>query len=160
MAAILKPKRSSTPSAVPTTSTLADGEMAVNTADQAIYVREGSTIVKVGDVGGGGGASQPPAFTAKDANYTFAAGDAGLGFAVTTTTSRTYTIPNSVFSAGDMIWVAAQRTGQITLARGSGVTLRLGGSTNNANRIVGPYGMACIYFLSSSVAVVYGSGVG
>lgn len=55
--AVLKPKRSSTPSAVPTTSTLADGEMAVNTADQAIYVREGSTIVKVADVGGGGGGS-------------------------------------------------------------------------------------------------------
>lgn len=160
MAAVLKPKRSSTPSAVPTTSTLADGEMAVNIADKAIYVRDGSTVVKVADVGGGGGASQPPAFTAKDANYTFVAGDAGLGYAVTTTTSRTYTIPNGVFSAGDMIWVASQNTGQITLARASGVTLRLGGSTNNSNRLVGPYGMACIYFLSGTSAVVYGSGVG
>jgi hypothetical protein len=52
---ILKPKRSSTASSVPTTSNLSDGEMAVNTADQKIYVRSGTSIITVADVGGGSG---------------------------------------------------------------------------------------------------------
>jgi hypothetical protein len=52
---IFKPKRSSTASSVPTTSNLADGELAVNTADQKIYVRSGASIVTVGSVSVGGG---------------------------------------------------------------------------------------------------------
>ena len=52
---IFKPKRSTTASSVPTTSNLADGELAVNIADQKIYVRSGVSIVTVADVGGGGG---------------------------------------------------------------------------------------------------------
>ena len=51
---IFKPKRSATPNSVPTTSNLDDGELAVNIADQKIYVRSGSSIVTVADVGGDG----------------------------------------------------------------------------------------------------------
>lgn len=49
MASILKPKKSSTPGAVPTTANLADGEMAVNTADRALYLRVGAAIVDLLD---------------------------------------------------------------------------------------------------------------
>ena len=45
MASILKPKKSNTPGAVPTTASLADGEMAVNTADKKFFVRVGAAIV-------------------------------------------------------------------------------------------------------------------
>jgi hypothetical protein len=47
MANIFKPKRSNVASSVPTTSNLADGEMAVNSADKKIYLRDGSEIVEV-----------------------------------------------------------------------------------------------------------------
>lgn len=47
MANIFKPKRSNVVSSVPTTSNLADGEMAVNSADKKIYLRDGSEIVEV-----------------------------------------------------------------------------------------------------------------
>ena len=47
MATRIKLKRSSTAAAAPTTSTLLDGEVAVNTADKKIYVRDGSSIVEV-----------------------------------------------------------------------------------------------------------------
>ena len=53
MANVIKPKRSSTSSSAPTTSDLADGEIAVNTADQKIYMRSGSNIITVGDAGSG-----------------------------------------------------------------------------------------------------------
>ena len=48
MANILKPKRSSVSSSIPTISNLADGEMAINSADRIIYLREGASIVPVG----------------------------------------------------------------------------------------------------------------
>ena len=44
MATVIKPKRSNTSAAIPTTSDLADGEMAVNTADNKIYMRVGGTV--------------------------------------------------------------------------------------------------------------------
>jgi hypothetical protein len=48
---IFKPKRSTTAGNVPNLSNLADGELAVNIADQKIYVRSGFSIVTVADVG-------------------------------------------------------------------------------------------------------------
>tara|TARA_B100001057_G_scaffold176920_1_gene177726 strand:+ start:161 stop:730 length:570 start_codon:yes stop_codon:yes gene_type:complete len=47
VATIIKLKRSNTGSSVPTTSDLADGEVALNTADKKIYVRNGGSIVEV-----------------------------------------------------------------------------------------------------------------
>ena len=57
MANVIKPKRSSTSSSAPTTSNLADGEIAVNTADQKIYMRSGSNIITVADVSSSSGIS-------------------------------------------------------------------------------------------------------
>ena len=53
MAIVIKPKKSETGSAVPGTSDLALGEMAVNTADQKLYVRNsGGTVVEVANAVG------------------------------------------------------------------------------------------------------------
>ena len=52
MATVNKIKKSETASSVPTTSNLAAGEVAVNTADQKIYVRDSSSnIVEVANKG-------------------------------------------------------------------------------------------------------------
>src|SRR6056300_1327123 len=47
MATVIKLKRSTTASAVPTTSDLADGEVAVNITDKKVFVRNGGSIVTV-----------------------------------------------------------------------------------------------------------------
>ena len=47
MATIIKLKRSTTASSVPTTSNLADGEVAVNITDKKIYQRNGNDIVEI-----------------------------------------------------------------------------------------------------------------
>ena len=47
MAAVIKPKRAGTASSVPTTSNLADGELAINSADKKIYIRSGTSIITV-----------------------------------------------------------------------------------------------------------------
>jgi hypothetical protein len=51
MAVILKPKRSESASSTPTTSDLAVGEIAINTADQKLYIRDSSDNIKA--IGGG-----------------------------------------------------------------------------------------------------------
>lgn len=48
MANIIRPKRSNTASNVPTTANLSSGEIAVNMADQKIYINNGTSIVQVG----------------------------------------------------------------------------------------------------------------
>lgn len=54
MATVIKPKKSETASSVPGTNDLAIGEMAVNTADQKVYVRNaGGTVVEVANGAGG-----------------------------------------------------------------------------------------------------------
>jgi Chaperone of endosialidase len=47
MSVIIAPKRTATASKVPTTSDLADGEMAVNSTDRKIYMRVGAAIVEI-----------------------------------------------------------------------------------------------------------------
>lgn len=44
---VFLPKRSNTASAVPTTSNLIDGELAINSADKKVFLRAGSNIVEI-----------------------------------------------------------------------------------------------------------------
>ena len=53
MATVIKLKRSTTASAVPTTSDLADGEIAVNITDKIVYMRSGGSIVTVANFNSG-----------------------------------------------------------------------------------------------------------
>ncbi len=50
MAITIKPFRSNTAGAVPTTANLADGEMAINSADKKVYLRVGAVINEVANV--------------------------------------------------------------------------------------------------------------
>ena len=54
MSTVIKVKRSETASSVPTTSDLAVGEIAVNTADKKVYVRSSGGVVEVANVVAGG----------------------------------------------------------------------------------------------------------
>ena len=51
MSVVFKPKRSETASSVPTTADLAVGEIAINTADKKLYVRDSSDNIQA--LGGG-----------------------------------------------------------------------------------------------------------
>ena len=62
MSTVIKLKRSETSASVPTTSDLEIGEVAVNTADQKIYMRDSTGIVVVADTATGSG-SAGSAFT-------------------------------------------------------------------------------------------------
>lgn len=66
MAKVIKPKRSFTASSVPTTSNLVEGEVAINTADQNIYVRDNANNIKLI-----GGAQSPLDKDLDTNNFTF-----------------------------------------------------------------------------------------
>ena len=53
MSTVIKLKRSTTASAVPTTSDLADGEVAINVTDKKVFVRNGASIVTVANFNDG-----------------------------------------------------------------------------------------------------------
>ena len=54
MATVIKPKKSETANSVPTTSNIVVGEMAVNTADKKIYIRDSSdNIITLGSAAAG-----------------------------------------------------------------------------------------------------------
>ena len=53
MATVIKLKRSTTASSVPTTSDLEDGEVAVNITDKVVYMRSGGSVVTVANFNSG-----------------------------------------------------------------------------------------------------------
>lgn len=61
---LIKLKRSATPSAIPTTSQLDLGEVAINTYDGKMFIKKDdgtATIIEIGAGGGGGGLTQAQA---------------------------------------------------------------------------------------------------
>lgn len=96
----------------------------------------------------------------QNGNYFFVASDKGYTIAKTNTTAYTYTISNSVHSAGDVIVVQnLGSSGNLTIAQGAGFNLQLAGGTTAGDRTVVPGGLASIYFDSASHAMISGAGV-
>ena len=62
-------------------------------------------------------------------------------------------------SAGDIFSIYNNSASAITLTQGAGLTLRLAGTTLTGNRTLGARGMATIWFVSASEAIISGSGV-
>ena len=95
-------------------------------------------------------------------NATLAIADAGKHFYSTLSTANTLTLPNNssvTFSTGTAINIINQGTGNITLTRGSGVTLYLTGNTTSADRVVTSYGMATVIKVATDTWFVSGAGV-
>lgn len=80
MAIRIRPKRSSVTGAVPTTTDLIDGEMAVNTTDRKLFVRAGLTVV---DMFSALARLASPAFTGAPTAPTPTAGDNSTKLATT-----------------------------------------------------------------------------
>lgn len=98
-------------------------------------------------------AKQPltPSVNAKSANYTLAIGDRGEF--ITVDGSRTITVPNGVFSAGDRVDIVNIGTGTVTFSAGAGLTLN---SENSKVTIDAQYKAATVFYGSSSVAYLIG----
>jgi len=90
--------------------------------------------------------------------YTLVATDAGK--AVTqSTNSAGVTVPNSVFSAGDMITIINDTGTNINITQGTGVTMYNTADAATGTRTLAQRGAATLLFTSASVAYISGSGL-
>ena len=117
MSTVLKLKRTTTASLIPTTSDLEDGEVAINITDKKVFVRSGNNIVTV-------------------ANFSDSSVDLGaIGEHVLPTTTETYDLGStskrfrSLYLAGDTIdiggsTISSDGTGTISISA-TGATLPL-----------------------------------
>ena len=88
--------------------------------------------------------------------YTLVAGDAGK--AVTqSTNSAGVTVPNSVFSAGDMVTIINNTGTNINIIQGSGLTMYNTADAATGTRTLAQRGAATLLFTSASVAYISGS---
>jgi len=64
----------------------------------------------------------------KTDSYTLVIGDLGERVIMNKATATTITVPNSVFAAGDMVFIANKGAGTCTITAGAGTTVSTGGS--------------------------------
>ena len=89
-------------------------------------------------------------------SYTLVATDAGKFI----NSTGTVTVPNSVFSTGDMVTIYNNSTGDRTITQGTGVTMYLGdGDGDSGSVTLGQRCVATILFISASVCVITGGDV-
>jgi hypothetical protein len=69
------------------------------------------------------------------------------------------TAPPSVLAAGDIVSLYNNTAGNLTITQGAGLTLRLAGTATTGNRTLAQRGLATIWFLSATEAIISGSGV-
>lgn len=104
---------------------------------------------------GGGNVRSVPA-NSQTANYTLVVGDNGKYISITT---GGVIVPPSIFSVGQVVSIYNNSGSSQTITGGTGVTLRLVGTTTTGNRTVSSYGLATILCVASNTFVVTGGGV-
>ena len=94
----------------------------------------------------------------KTSGYTLLSTDAGKTISITT---GGVTIPTAVMAAGNIVSIYNNSSSSQTITQGSSLTLQFAGqsSSTTGNRTLGLYGLCTIVFISSSNAVITGSGL-
>lgn len=93
----------------------------------------------------------------KSAPYTLVATDNGQCII----TNSGVTVPNGVFSAGNVVTIYNNSGSTITITQGASMTLQFAGQSTSTtgSRSLALYGIATVLFLSSSSAVITGAGL-
>jgi len=87
--------------------------------------------------------------------YTAVASDAGKYIWA----SGTVTIPNNVFSAGDMVTIVNDTNSNLTITNSLAVMYMSSDGTSAASRTLSAHGMATLLFVSATVAYISGAGL-
>lgn len=98
----------------------------------------------------------------QDATYTLVLGDSGKMVLHTSASTHTWTIPpNSsvAYPVGTIIGLANTGSGAVTVARGSGVALRISGASTDKNMTLAQHGIASIIKLATDSWYIAGTGV-
>ena len=93
---------------------------------------------------------------AQSSNYTLVASDAGKFIR---RTGGNVTVPNGVFSTGDMVTILNDTGSSMTVTQGSSFSLINTGDASTGNRTITQRGMATILFNASNQGYISGSGL-
>ncbi len=105
-----------------------------------------------------GNVRQVPANTQSgSSNYDLVAADSGKAIA---RSGGNVTVPNSIFTTGDLVTIINNSAADITLTQGSGVTMYNSADQATGDRTLAARGMATIYFTGASSAYISGAGLG
>jgi hypothetical protein len=96
----------------------------------------------------------PP--NAQTSAYTLVIGDVGKFIDITT---GGVTVPQNIFSAGDVVTIYNDSSSDQTITEGTGVTLRLAGTATDGNRTLAQRGVATILCVASNEFVINGGGL-
>jgi len=110
-----------------------------------------ATTVAAGSVG----TTQLGSLTVNDQtdSYTLVAGDVNKRVVMNKATATTLTVPNSVFTAGQVVYIANKGAGTCTVTAGAGVTVNVSGSLALAQ-----YGGGTLLALSASSFIFFPAG--
>ena len=92
----------------------------------------------------------------KTSSYTLTATDTGTHVSITT---GGVTIPPSVLSAGNLISIYNNSSSSQTITPGSGVTLRLAGTSVTGQRTLAQYGLVSVLCVTTNEFVISGAGL-
>lgn len=98
----------------------------------------------------------------QDATYTFVLTDAGKSVIHTAAGSHTWTIPPNAsvaYPLGTTIVVNNTGAGAVSIVRGAGVSLRIGGSATDSNKTLAQHGLATLFKASTDGWYISGAGV-
>lgn len=99
----------------------------------------------------------------KNADYTLVVGDANKHIYKSNTSAYTWTIPpnsSEAFPTGTTVtFINGGASGAVTLARGSGVALLLGGDGTDSNKTLAAYGMATAIKVATDTWFISGAGL-
>jgi len=100
--------------------------------------------------------------TTQDATYTLVLGDSGKTVLHTSASAHTWTIPPNAsveYPTGTVIVLANIGSGLVTVARGSGVALRISGTATDQDVDIAQHGIASILKLDTNSWYISGTGV-
>jgi len=131
VATIIKLKRSTTASGIPTTSDLVDGEVAVNITDKKVFMRSGDSIVTIANFNEGIDLSSIDEDILPDTNNTRNLGSAAKRWADLFLSGSTINLGGSTISSDGTGSIAISATGA-TLPVNSNVEITSGNKKNLA----------------------------
>lgn len=98
----------------------------------------------------------------QDANYTLVLGDSAKTILHTSASAHAWTIPpysSVVYPTGTLIVLVNTGSGAVTITRGSGVALRVAGSSTDKNCTLAQHGVATLINVGTNTWYVSGGGV-
>lgn len=95
-------------------------------------------------------------FNAQTTAYTLVAGDVNKWVTMSSGSSQTITVPQNVFSAGNVVYVQRIGSGAVPIAQGAGVTITSNGATSSAPNIRAQFSSATILCTGSNTFTVVG----